>query len=145
MTEVMMQDYSNSGNYLYFNSYRRMYSSYKPTLKCQNTNDKFTVETSNGNGALTYPVGLITADEMKYAGAANFSNSSFYLYTSQYYWALSPSDFNGTAAGEFVLDSSGRLGYVVSGSRGVRPSVSLKPGIAITGGSGTAIDPFVVE
>ena len=31
-----------------------------PSLKCTNENDKFTVENSNGNGALTYPVGLLT-------------------------------------------------------------------------------------
>ena len=140
------KDYSNRGsNYLYFNSYQRMYSSYKPTLKCANASDKFTVDASNGNGALTYPVGLITADEMKYAGAASSSNSSFYLYTGQYFWALSPYRFYSTGAYEFGLDSGGLLrSNYVHFSNEVRASVSLKPGIAITGGSGTATDPFVV-
>ena len=120
-----------------------------PTLKCAQDNDKFTVNTSNGNGALTYPVGLITADEMAYAGGVYGSsnkNSSFYLYTGQWYWALSPFAFYDSGAGEFGLGSSGRLSNdVVYFSYGVRPSVSLQPGIAKTGGSGTAADPFIVE
>ena len=152
------KDYSNSDNYLYFGSYQRM-RSYKPTLKCANANDKFTVESSNGNGALTYPVGLITIDEIAYAGEGQgTSNSSFYLYTGQYYWALSPYAFDNACVHEFAL-SSGRWGFSgaavislgnlkggsVSGYSAVRASVSLKPGITITGGSGTAADPFVVE
>ena len=137
------KDYSNSGNFFDFNSYKK----YKPTLKCANANDKFTVEASNGNGVLEYPVGLITADEMKYAGASNSSNgnSSFYLYTGSYYWALSPYNFGYTSAVEFELNSSGNLsGRSVYGSGGVRPVVSLKSGTTISSGLGTATDPFVV-
>ena len=121
-----------------------------PTLKCTQDNDKFTVNASNGNGALTYPVGLITADEMAYAGGVYYGssnkNSSFYLYTGEYYWALSPYYFTSSGAYEFHLYSDGGLAYNnVGTSRGVRPSVSLKPGIAMTGGgSGTAADPFVI-
>ena len=118
-----------------------------PTLKCAQDNDKFTVDVSNGNGALTYPVGLITVDEMAYAGGLyNTSNSSFYLYTGSYYWTLSPGDFDSLGAGEFSLGSDGYLSNaVVDGSYGVRPSVSLQPGIAMIGGSGTAADPFIVN
>ena len=118
-----------------------------PTLKCAQDNDKFTVDASNGNGALTYPVGLITVDEMAYAGGVYGSeNSSYYLYTGQDFWALSPYNFNSSYAYGFYLTSRGRLSYSVSNSYGVRPSVSLQPGIAMTGGgSGTATDPFVIE
>ena len=118
-----------------------------PTLKCVQDNDKFTVNASNGNGALTYPVGLITADEMAYAGGVFYtSNSSFYLYTGQDYWTLSPYYFISPYADGFYLDSGlGLFDDVVYFSRGVRPSVSLQPGIGMTGGgSGTAADPFVI-
>ena len=117
------------------------------TLKCAQDNDKFTVDASNGNGALTYPVGLITADEMAYAGGVfNIANSSFYLYTGQNYWALSPYDFTGSNAGGFLLYSTGSIRWNgVHGSRGVRPSVSLQPGITVTGGPGTAESPFVIS
>ena len=148
------RSYTTSGSTLYFGANTRLNTNTPtPTLKCQNTKDKFTINTSNGNGALTYPVGLITADEMAYAGgkvyssSSTSSNSSFYLYTGQYYWALSPYSFSDSNAYVFYLYSSGGLnGNVVYASRGVRPSVSLQPGIAITGigGSGTAAEPFVI-
>ena len=120
-----------------------------PTLKCAQDNDKFTVDANKGNGVLDYPVGLITADEMAYAGGVYGSsnvNTSFYLYTGQHYWALSPYFFYGSSAIEFALYSIGKLdGDDAGGSYGVRPSVSLQLGIGMTGGSGTAVDPFIVE
>ena len=145
------RSYTTSDSLLYFGAYTRLNTNKTPTLKCQNTKDKFTVNASNGNGALTYPVGLITADEMAYAGGKYYSssadaNSSFYLHTGQDYWALSPFTFFFSAAYEFALGSYGSLdGDYVTNSYGVRPSVSLQPGIAITGGgSGTAAEPFVI-
>ncbi len=53
-----------------------------PQFTCPLENDKFTVEEmSGGNGALTYPVGLITADEILAAGSGTYdsSNNSYYL------------------------------------------------------------------
>ena len=142
------RSYPTSGSNLDFGARTRLDTNKTPTLKCQNARDKFTTKTINGNGALKYPVGLITADEMAYAGGVyGTSNGSFYLYTGQSVWALSPSNFNGSNALEFYLDSGGRLiSDLVFSSNGVRPSVSLQPGIAITGtgGSGTAADPFVI-
>ena len=136
-------------SYLYFGAYTRLDTNKTPTLKCQNTKDKFTINTSNGNGALIYPVGLITADEMAYAGGvygSSNTNSSFYLYTGQWYWTLSPYNVNYSLAVEFSLSSDGNLGSTSVGtSGGVRPSVSLQPGIGMTGGgSGTSADPFIV-
>ena len=120
-----------------------------PTLKCAQDNDKFTVDASNGNGALTYPVGLITADEMAYAGGVyglSNKNSSSYLNIGQFYWALSPSVFNSSYAYEFLLHSMSYMSSdYVTYSHGVRPSVSLQLGIMVTGGSGTAADPYIVE
>ena len=153
------RSYTTSGSDLYFGAYTRLYTNKTPTLKCQNTKDKFTVNASNGNGALTYPVGLITADEIAYAGGVDGSsnlNSSFYLYTGKYYWTLSPADVRFSWAYEFLLFDRGflysstetfKLTGIVSSdyNYNVRPSVSLKPGITMIGGSGTAADPFVIE
>ena len=140
------RSYTTSGSDLYFGASTRLYTNNTPTLKCQNARDKFTTETINGNGALKYPVGLITADEMAYAGVVyNTANSSFYLYTGQFSWALSPSNFSSPFASEFGLDSVGYLfSIAVNNPGGVRPSVSLQPGIAKAGGSGTSADPFVI-
>ena len=136
----------SSGSWLDFGAYTRLYTNKTPTLKCQNTKDKFTVDASNGNGDLTYPVGLITADEIAYAGGVyDTINKSYYLYNNDYQqWTFSPWFF-GSDAVEFSLGYDGDLSNgVVSNSVVVRPVVSLQPGIAKTGGSGTATDPFVI-
>ena len=42
-----------------------------PTLTCENDSDYYTVASaSSGNKKLSYPIGLITADEMMLAGHA---------------------------------------------------------------------------
>ena len=141
------QSYVENGSSLYFSAHIRFFGRTQPTLKCQNEKDKFTVNTNNGNGSLTYPVGLLTADEMVYAGGnPNVSNKSFYLYNKSDQWLLSP--INSTTSGLFgyTLSSVGSLdGYSISGAYGVRPVISLKSGTAISKGSGTATDPFIVE
>ena len=139
------KDYSNSSNYLYFSTYTRLVTNKQPTLKCVNTNDKFTVEASNGNGALDYPVGLLTADEMAYAGIIwGTSNDSFYLYNGYYQWALSPYIFFDSENHGFYISVGFFNNAYVARSYGVRPSVSLQPGIGMTGGHGTATDPYIV-
>ena len=68
----------------------------KMKLTCPQKNDAFTVsDTTNGNGALTYPVGLLSTDEIVLAGGWNEENSGYYLYSGQSWWASSPYFFNG--------------------------------------------------
>ncbi len=131
--------------------HKRLIINKTPTLKCQNTKDKFTVSASNGNGALTYPVGLITADEITYAGGVSGlsnKNNQFYLYTSEWYWTMSPQalcDEDGFA-NEYVLRYSGNLdSKVIDHAYGVRPVLALKPETEISSGSGTSTDPFIVK
>ena len=135
-------------SYLYFGSYGRARVTYQPNLICSRNIDSFTVSESNGNGDLDYPVGLLTADEIMLAGGANSANSSYYLYTGQYYWAGSPFNFYFSIASEFYVDYPGSLDgtHVYYASVGVRPSVSLKLGFKLTGdGDGSATNPYVVE
>lgn len=95
-----------------------------PSLKCINESDKFTVNSSNGNGALIYPVGLITTDEINMAGGGS-TNSSYYLYTNQYYWLGSPYKWSGSGANSFFVDVSGSLGLEGVNFVGARPVISL--------------------
>ncbi len=136
---------SSSNTYTYFSARGRNFvSPYKPSVICPNINDSFTVSSSNGNGALTYPVALLTADEATLAGhgRSGYSSSS-YLYTGQWCWALSPYYFHDYYATEFYVNSN-LSNYIVNYGYGVRPSVSLKPGIMISGGDGTSEDPYEV-
>ena len=122
-------------------------SSQTPSLKCsQIGNDMFTVSgSSKGNHKLTYPIGLITSDEVVLAGGfGGSSNSSYYLYTGEYYWTMSPFYFGGGYAYVFFVYSNGSFG---SGSVvtviGVRPVINLRGDIQLTG-AGTSTDPYVV-
>ena len=140
-------DGGSTTQYLQFSPYTRAYTTYAPSLTCTK-NDAFTVaETSSGNGDLTYPVGLLTSDEITLAGGkGSTTNSTYYLYTNQNYWAGSPDYFGIDDANEFRVSSAGVLNNInVLFAYGVRPSVSLKPGTVLTGGDGTVSNPYVVE
>ena len=141
---------------LYGAAHRASYYSNNPnpSLVCQNDNDKFTIDSKNGNGALTYPVGLITLDEVVLAGfntyysnTSVYQNSTNYLYTKRDYWTFSP----------MTLDEYGNVlvGYVVAGfvrdglvdtAYAVRPVVSLANGTLVnSNGEGTSTNPYVVK
>ena len=125
----------------------RLHANKTPTLECVNENDRFTVSEENGNGALTYPVALLTVDEIAYAGGVyNKSNSSYYLYNSDYFWSLSPVYFSGSVARVFYVHSPGSLNSNgVNYANGVRPAVSLRPGVKVTSeGDGTMENPYIV-
>ena len=133
----------------YYGGYIRRYgqSNGVPTYECPKE-DLYTVEgSSNGNGALKYPIGLISMDEAWYAGGYSASNSGYYLYTGQNYWTMSPSYFNGSLAYVFRVSSDGYLGAgnVDWAGPGVRPVINLKADVQITGGEGTSSKPYVLS
>ena len=116
-------------------------------MTCSQKNDAFTVDDRNkGNGALTYPVGLLTIDEaLAGGGKGGSSNSSYYLYTGHDYWTMSPYNFDDIFAYEFsVRDNGCILASALYNSIGVRPVLSLKSDISVTG-TGTQNDPWVVQ
>ena len=148
-----ISSWASTGTSYYYRAYRSILnpgsSGSRPTLTCANANDKFTTTTAKGNGKLSYPVGLITADEVNMAGADNQynSNSSYYLYTGAYYWAGSPEIFyvSGTADGFRVNSIGGLMGYFVYDKySGVRGVVSLSSDVKLLG-SGTYDDVYVVS
>ena len=102
---------------------------------------------SRGNKALTNPVGLITADEVSMAGGVYGDiNKSYYLYTGQQYWTMSPYLFPTTNSHVhvFVVWLDGYLsGSPVLYTFGVRPVINIASDVEITG-SGTSADPYVV-
>ena len=108
-----------------------------------------TTDSSIGNKALTYPVGLITYDELVFAGMdQRHINKLSWAYSTQNYWTMSPSYFYATRgiALEWTLNGAGYLNLWsnVANGFGARPVINLKSDTMITGGIGTANDPFVV-
>ena len=133
----------------YYGAYVRLVTNKSPQLKCPTASDKFTSRKSSiGNKALTYPVGLITADEVAMAGGVYGSiNSSYYLYTSSFYWSGSPYDFfsDYSSAGEFSVSNGGDIGAgSVNITYGARPVVSLSSKAKLLG-SGTYDDVYTVS
>ena len=109
-----------------------------------------TTDSSIGNKALAYPVGLITYDELVFAGMdLRHINKLSWVYSTQHYWTMSPSNFNAASgyANEWYLYSTGYLdaGWNVTGSLGARPVINLKSDVKISGGIGTSNDPFIID
>ena len=134
-----------------YNTFSR-YSNHTPTLKCENeTRDLFTTTESNyGNKALTYPISLITIDELMYAGNVDGTNNShIYTKANNTYWTLSPMDFDAKyfSVFSFVVSSGGKAYQVGINSSwvGIKPVINLKSTVKISDGNGTMANPFVVK
>ena len=137
--------------YSYFGAYGR---NLKQTAQfaCQEpSRDLYTtIDSSIGNKALTYPVGLITYDELVFAGMDNrHVNKLSWVYSTQHYWTMSPSNFDAPwgDAREWFQHSAGYLSHYWNVARGLgaRPVINLKSDVKISGGTGTANDPYVVD
>ena len=135
--------YAPAGRLISNGSYK---TSQTPSLKCSQNTDLFTVSSSTGNGLLDYPIGLITSDEVVLAGGfGGTENQSYYLYTGQNYWTMSPYHFDPNSyARVFYVYSTGFLGNGVPGVYGVRPVINLDANVTLSG-TGTSTDPYVVE
>ena len=135
-------------------AYNRLASTKQPTLKCPNDNNggklsKFTVDdTTNGNGNLTYKIGLLTADEIAFSGSTSvYYNLSTYLQENTgttWWWSLSPDFFDGGYAGVWVVYSGLLHLDDVVGVSGLRPAISLVSSTSVTG-NGTSDNPYVVK
>ena len=107
----------------------------KPNFLCLNDDDRFTVSNikGKGNGALTYPVGLITADE------AYFYPSGGYMFV----YTMTPTEFI-NESGIVALGPTGALNYEVSYTGAVRPVISLSSKVKLTG-DGSPDAPYVID
>ena len=167
-TAVYCNDRSNpAGGYntgentiFYYAAYTRLNTNKTPSYDCTATEDKFTVDSSIGNGKLTYPIALMTADEIAFAGGVyRKETSAWYYYNSAngsstgsaWWWLLSPYGWsNGWA---YVLSQSGsgaintaslNFGSVKSTNGVIRPVISLKSNVVWLSGDGTATNPYQI-
>ena len=150
--------YSTSSHFEYAPG-ARVYTNYAPTYDCTEASDAFSG--SNTSAKLTYPIALMTADEIMRAGGKgntiltspyawyylNSANGS--ITGSTWWWLLSPNYWDGSHASVFDVGGSsypGNLdnGYVGS-TDGVRPAISLKSCVKTSGGDGSASDPYTIK
>ena len=121
-------------NFLYFKNY----DASNKSLVCANETDRFSM--SNPKAKLSYPIGLLSMPELSLAGYGG----SHYFNNGQDVWLVSPVNFDYFDAYVWVAFSGGLTSYKLYNSRGVRPSVSLKPNTYFSSGDGSFTNPFVI-
>lgn len=124
-----------SSNLLY-NGHIRNLSYSNASLWCENKLDKFTTSSTLGNGSLTYPVGLITIDEVAMAGGYFATdNKNYYLYTGTFYYTMTPNFFISTGtAFVFIVNNTGKFPNSSIGSTAyIRPVINLNGNVKLSG------------
>ena len=151
------QTYSTTSSFNYA-PYERIYTNKQPTYNCTNMSDAFSV--NNTSAKLDYPIGLMSIDELSYAGGqADTTLDALYAwyytnangessYGSAAFWSLSPNNWNGFSSIVWNVRGSVLPGYLddslVIGSCALRPSVSLLSCNLISRGDGSPENPYVV-
>ena len=129
-----------------------------PTYNCTNMSDAFSV--NNTSAKLDYPVGLISIDELSYAGGEYNTDLTapyawYYLNSaggsitgSTFWWSLSPYFWYGSVSYVLGVVGFGEPGFLVDfnvdRSFAVRPSVSLLSCNLISRGDGSPENPYAV-
>ena len=153
-----LSTYSTTRSFNYA-SYERIDFTSQPTYNCTNMSDAFSV--NNTSAKLDYPIGLMTIDELSYAGGEFYTKL-----TAPYAWyytnangesiisnsssvSLSPVVWNETDSRVwrwYGSDTPGSLdaGLSVDISFAVRPSVSLSSCNLISRGDGSPENPYVI-
>ena len=134
--KVKYADYYTSGS-----ATMTTYNKYTPDFKCSSD--------GNGKGVVNASVGLLSYDEVVYAGGYyNQNNSNYYLYNSAiYWWTMSPAGFSASYSRVwFVHNTTGNFNYTTAyDANCLRPVINLTANIQIYDGDGTKENPFVIE
>ena len=152
------QTYSTKSS-LNYAPYGRLQTNKTPTYNCTNKKDAFSG--SNEEAKLTYPIGLMTADEIAYAGgkygrklpspyAWYYLNSAGGSITgSTDWWSLSPSYWDGHRSDVWNGRGLRFKGVLGDGdgsyAHGVRPAISLKTCALYTSGNGAPETPYEIS
>ncbi len=157
-TEQTAGTYNTGSTNFNYAPYARAWKNYTPTYDCTEASDAFSE--SNTSAKLTYPIALMTSDEIMYAGGkAGTSLTSpyawYYLNSANgsitgltYWWLLSPGDWGSSGAFVFIVSGSFGPGYLSrydsTSANGVRPAISLKSCIKYSTGNGTSETPYEI-
>ena len=115
------------------------YNKYTPDFKCSSD--------GNGKGVVSSSVGLLSYDEVVYAGGYyGQSNSNYYLNSNISYWTMSPAGFSGSSSYDWCVNAAGNVDYYsVNATFRLRAVLNLNADTQISDGDGTKENPFVVE
>ena len=116
------------------------YNKYTPNFKCSTD--------SNGKGQVNASVGLISYDEVVYAGGYPYqNNSNYYLYDSTInWWTMSPAGFSSIDSCIWRIYNTGNIANDGSNFTDVvRPITVIKDDTQILSGIGTSSNPYVIN
>ena len=128
-----------SSNWTSGNAVMTVYTSYIPNFRCSID--------GNNKGLVNASVGLMTYDEVIYAGGYyNQSNEDYYLNNNNISWTMSPAGLYQTYAVVWDIYQQGYInGNRVYSEYSIRPVIVLSENVLVTTGNGTSTDPFVIE
>lgn len=137
---VDMENTNSGTSTIYYGAYDRLVSNNSPSLLCDST--------TNGISEYKYYVGLISADELVFAGGkvSSFNYStSYYLYTGVSYWTLSPTFYSSSGV-VFYFGNEGWYGYnyVDTSYDGVFPTIYLSAYSEYESGDGSLLNPYKI-
>ena len=128
-----------SSSYTSGNANMTLYSSYTPDFKCSSD--------GNGKGVVNASVGLLSYDEVVYAGGYfNQNNSNYYLNNPAiYWWTMSPAGFASGNSYVWNVYASGNIdSIIVNITYRLRPVLILNADTQISDGDGTKENPFTI-
>ena len=153
------QTYSASSRFNFAPYYRIDYNTNgakaNPSYNCTDIRDAFSVD--NTSAKLDYPISLMTADEIAFAGGVTdktmnkpyawFMCNSLGTQVSSSWWSLSPNFWYGSYSNVWYWrsDIASLNGHGVVFADAVRPAISLKSCNLIYGGDGSANNPYIVK
>ena len=155
--EVGSGTYSTTVSKFHYAVYTRLDTNKVPTYDCTNIKDAFSV--NNAEAKLKYPIALMTADEIAYAGGVRDQNAPMWYYTNSSlesstgsvgWWSLSPREWNGYNAFSWIVDGSNNPGYLSYSdvntleTYSIRPAVSLKACTLWSQGDGSSSSPYEI-
>ncbi len=112
-----------------------------PSLKCPSTTESY-------GGSYRLKAGLITADELVFAGENPGVETDSYLNpgsSNMWYWSMSPANFfDGGSAYVWYEHSSINNGRV-DNNYAVRPVINVTTDNGFTSGDGTASNPYIIS
>ena len=115
------------------------YNKYTPDFKCSSD--------GNGKGVVNASVGLLSYDEVVYAGGYPYSNNDNYYLNNPaiYWWTMSPAGFWSSYSRVWYVNAMGGVNYnSVNFITRLRPVLNLTADTQISDGDGTKENPFTI-
>ncbi len=116
----------------------------KISYECYNINDRLTVNNEYGSKVLTYPIALITKNELINAGLDIYKDNSFLSFNDSY-WTMTPAYYNGSDAYNFVVNNDVINESKVSNKAGVRPVITINKNVKVISGDGSIDYPYILS